>query len=357
MASSTPTKVNTRFLILSDTHGELLMHPVTTTADVVIHCGDLTEESKLEEYRTAVQMLKILDAPLKLVIAGNHDFSLDESAFQAHLAEIRAKIDDDQLLDSTYGKVGEARAILEAEDARSAGIVFLDEGIHHFNLENGAHLTVYASPYTASKSKGWGFQYDPDRQEHEWNMTADVDVVMTHSPPKGILDYTESRSRAGIQTLFEAVARAKPQVHCFGHIHEAWGAKLVTWREQLSDPPSHFTDIDNDKSRPIDSRSKLNKGKYDAPDVVAEKNKRLKAYETLGYREIDHEAIRQSKETLFINAAIEGVEDCQQQLPWVLNIQLPQQQTLPRKENQRKRRLSPATHEAETECKKVKYTD
>lgn len=164
MASSTPTKVNTRFLILSDTHGEPLMHPVTTIADVVIHCGDLTEESKLEEYRTAVQMLKILDAPLKLVIAGNHDFSLDESAFQAHLAEIREKLDDNQLLDSTYGKVGEARAILEAEDARNAGIVFLDGGIHHFSLENGAHLTVYASPYTASKSKGWGFQYDPDRQ-------------------------------------------------------------------------------------------------------------------------------------------------------------------------------------------------
>lgn len=188
-------------------------------------------------------------------------------------------------------------------------------------------------------------------------MTADVDVVMTHSPPRGILDYTDSRSRAGILTLFEAVARAKPQVHCFGHIHEAWGAKLVTWREQLSDPSSHFTDIDNDKSRPIDSRSKLHKGKYDAPDVVAEKNKKLKAYQTLGYREIDRDAIRQSNETLFINAAIEGMEDCQQQLPWVLNIQLPQQQTLPEKENQGKRRSSTATHEAEAGRKKVKCTD
>ena len=299
------------------------MYPVTTTADVVIHCGDLTEESKLEEYRSTMQMLKSLNAPLKLVIAGNHDFSLDDSIFQAHLAEIREAIDDDQLLDSIYGKVGEARAIFEAEDATKAGIVFLDEGVHHFILGNGAHLTIYASPYTASKSKGWGFQYDPDRQNHEWNMTASVDVVMTHGPPRGILDYTDSRSRAGIPTLFEAVARAKPQLHCFGHIHEAWGAKLVTWREHLSDPPSHFTDIDNDNSRPIDSRSRLYKGRYDTPNVIAEKIKRRQAYETLGYREIENNAIRQSKETLFINAAIEGVEECQQQLPWVLNLQLP----------------------------------
>lgn len=51
-------------------------------ADVAIHCGDLTEESKLEEYRASIQLLKDIHAPLKLVIAGNHDFTMDIPAFR-----------------------------------------------------------------------------------------------------------------------------------------------------------------------------------------------------------------------------------------------------------------------------------
>lgn len=348
--------VATRFLVLSDTHGEQLINPVTAKADVVIHCGDMTEESKLEEYRTAVRMLKGIDAPLKLVIAGNHDFSLDDRVFQTHLSEIRHKINDEQLMKSTYGDLGDARAVLEAEDAKQAGIVFLDEGIHHFDLQNGAHLTVYASPFTASKSTGWGFQYNPAHEEHQWNIDQDIDVVMTHSPPLGILDYTDSRSRAGIANLFEAVAHAKPKLHCFGHIHEAWGAKLVTWREKLSQPPSHFTDIDNDKSRLIDSRAKLNKGKFDTQDLIEEKERRVQKYQQKGYREIDDVEIRQSEQTLFANAAIEGMEEGQQQLPWMLDIQLPRQKRSLKGDGNKKRAFSDAVEETEANPKRVKVT-
>ena len=43
--------VKTRFLILSDTHGiEFRSEDKTSQyADVAIHCGDLTEKSKIEE--------------------------------------------------------------------------------------------------------------------------------------------------------------------------------------------------------------------------------------------------------------------------------------------------------------------
>ena len=63
--------IATRFLILSDTHGEELIHsiPSEEQMDVVIHCGDMTEESTLKEYHTAIQTLKNIKAPLKLVIA------------------------------------------------------------------------------------------------------------------------------------------------------------------------------------------------------------------------------------------------------------------------------------------------
>ncbi len=48
--------VKSRFLILSDTHGmEFQPEEIPSQhVDVVIHCGNLTEESKLEEYRASI---------------------------------------------------------------------------------------------------------------------------------------------------------------------------------------------------------------------------------------------------------------------------------------------------------------
>lgn len=87
MDTVTPTtqnrRIKTRFLILSDTHGmdfSPSSQPVQH-ADVAIHCGDLTNGSSLSEFRTSINLLKNLNAPIKLVIAGNHDFTLDIPSF------------------------------------------------------------------------------------------------------------------------------------------------------------------------------------------------------------------------------------------------------------------------------------
>jgi len=142
--------------------------------------------------------------------------------FKKKLAIVKPPLDSD-LVEREYGHFGEARALFEMEDAKAANIVFLDEGTHRFTLANGASLTVYASPYTPSVSD-WGFQYHP-QEGHDWAIGSEVDVVVTHGPPKGVLDYTDSRQRAGSDSLFAAVARAKPQMHCFGHVHEGWGSE------------------------------------------------------------------------------------------------------------------------------------
>ena len=69
--------IKSRILVISDTHGDDLIHkPTTGTYDVAIHCGDLTEESKLDEFRASLNTMLAIKAPLKLIIAGNHDFSL-----------------------------------------------------------------------------------------------------------------------------------------------------------------------------------------------------------------------------------------------------------------------------------------
>ena len=174
--------IKTRFLIISDTHG---MHFSSEDrphqrADVAIHCGDLTEESKLEEYRDRIEQLKKINAPLKLVIAGNHDWTMDTLAFKKKVAEIRPPVDP-TLIKVVYGDHGEARQIFE--QAKDAGIVFLDEGSQTFALQNGALLTIYASSWTPQMGE-WGFQYSPN-QGHSFEITKSVDVAITHGPPKG----------------------------------------------------------------------------------------------------------------------------------------------------------------------------
>jgi Icc-related predicted phosphoesterase len=53
---------------------------------------------------------------------------------------------------------------------------------------------------------------------------ADVDVLITHGPPYGILDKTLFQMHVGCEELRNAVQeRIQPKIHAFGHIHEAYG--------------------------------------------------------------------------------------------------------------------------------------
>lgn len=320
--------VKTRFLILSDTHGMEFGREerYAQHVDVAIHCGDLTEESKLEEHRATLRLLMDIQAPLKLVIAGNHDFTLDVPAFRQNVAESQSDLDPSQVKD-VYGDYGEARKLYE--DARSASIIFLDEGTHQFHLDNGAILDVYASPYTPSLGNR-GFHYHPSHG-HNFEIPKGVDVAITHGPPRGIMDYTDAKQRAGCPDLFGAIAQAQPRLHCFRHIHEGWGAKMVTWREQLTEKPSHFTDIDNEKSTIIEKLSGFRHGKFDTPETKEEKSRNEQHHRQQRCYATSHcigdtIPLEYGAQTLFINAAIQGTEENPLQLPWLVELELPKQE-------------------------------
>jgi hypothetical protein len=325
-ATSSVGCVKTRFLLLSDTHAEEFppnLKPLRH-ADVVIHCGDLTEESKLDEFRAAIRLLKELDAPLKLVIPGNHDFTLDIPVFKREVAKIATPVEP-ELVRREFGDYGEAKQLFR--NAAGAGIVLLDEGIHRFKLRNGASLTVYASPMTPSLGN-WGFQYRRG-EGHNFDIGIGVDVVVTHGPPRGILDRSLSGSRAGCSDLFAAVCRSRPRLHCFGHIHEGWGAKLVTWREQPSESPTHFADIDNEKSILVDALAGLRPSKSDTEESLEARNGKLEKCNREGCYATSHctgdpNPIEPGAQTLFVNAAIQGLdENLPFQFPWLVDIELP----------------------------------
>jgi len=100
--------------------------------------GDLTNVGSMDEYHQALDMLKKIDAPVKLVIAGNHDRTLDKEWMKRNPFNLDLSLDErkavwQQATDLWFAKDG--RAVRE-------GVQMLEEGTHLIRLENGAQLRV-----------------------------------------------------------------------------------------------------------------------------------------------------------------------------------------------------------------------
>jgi len=86
-------------------------------------------------------------------------------------------------------------------------------------------VSFWASPYTLTKFN-WAFMKPENELEEIWRYIPDkVDVLITHGPPRGILDLTISGEHAGSQSLLDRSRIVKPKVHVFGHIHETYGSQ------------------------------------------------------------------------------------------------------------------------------------
>lgn len=185
------------------------------------------------------------------------------------------------------------------EQARQDGIhVLTDEGTYHFVLANGARLVVYASAWTPEYGR-WGFQYGAEGG-HDFAIEPGTDVAMTHGPPHLMLDRTRSHDDAGCPSLWAAVARARPRVHCFGHIHEAYGAVKQSWdgeegSERMALERTESGDGGSEEITPV-SLCPGDEGS------------------------IPFEA---GKETLFVNAAVMTVAYKPHQSPWLVDLELP----------------------------------
>lgn len=245
----------TRCLIISDTHDDAFPH-TTTKVDVALHCGDMTMVGGLSNYRKALDKLSNLDAELKLVIAGNHDVSLDPKWWAENLDEEEG--DDPE-------EPAKARQLFDY--ARSRGVHLLDEGLHAFALGDGRSFTIFASPFTPEFG-GYAFSYP--RDENHFNegpsyIPEGVDIVMTHGPPLPPnsptpasnsssssnaaayhLDLGRRGNHCGCPRLFDAIVRARPKLHCFGHIHEGHGIQSLIWSQGDGEDGFDFQELVKD---------------------------------------------------------------------------------------------------------------
>ncbi|KAJ5788597.1 hypothetical protein N7457_003587 [Penicillium paradoxum] len=330
--------VKTRICMISDTHTITPNPPQRTDnayryplpkADILLHAGDLTKVGYRIEHEKMLAMLKDADAELKLVIAGNHDISLDEEYFTSfgytrHQRPEQLGNESILLSDNLQSELSTPHPNKEAlkayvrsikdlwtnEAARNAGIIYLDEGIHSFTLSTGATFTVYASPYQP-EFYNWAFAYQLDEDRYNpapsthpqpQNPIPDypaVDILLTHGPPAGILDQVPPDLNAGCKHLLRAAQRAKPRIHLFGHIHEGWGAQRGVW-DSTADGGVKLETVPTDPEEMLENRGAF----Y---DVSALSDRPLQV----------------GQETLFVNGSVNTVAYEARNAPWVVDLELP----------------------------------
>lgn len=216
--------------------------------------------------------------------------------------------------------------------SQDKGIHYIQEGTHEFTLKSGARLKVYASEWTPVYGD-WAFQYD--RGKHGFDIPSDVHIAITHGPPRGILDLAWDESRAGCPNLFSAVQKSKPLVHCYGHIHEAWGAYLGVWNQtpQFSDtnPCTYLSALDQEKSWTVEDIQGIKLEFKDKEDDKEEKMQRYRKYAEDGCIKLDIDGnskagglgMEKDRETLFVNAAVLDARYKMTNFPWMVEVGLP----------------------------------
>ncbi|KAF1949596.1 putative phosphoesterase [Byssothecium circinans] len=178
---------------ISDTHNS---QPDIPVGEILIHAGDITQAGTLREIQHSLDWLNALPHPFKILVAGNHDILLDNTQPRADAAE-RASLN--------WG-----------------GIIYLNSESTTISCSNGRRLKIYGSPLSP-RHGNWAFQYP--RNEDPWHgkVPADIDILVTHGPPKGHLD----AGHLGCKFLLNEVWRKKPRLHVFGHVHEGYGMEWV----------------------------------------------------------------------------------------------------------------------------------
>lgn len=178
-----------KIVFISDTHN-LHQNLKLPKGDLLIHNGDCSKKGTKAEITAFLKWFSQQEHPHKVMIAGNHDFYLEE------------------LLDKDLQEL-------------------IPSNIHYLNnqLLELQGLRIWGSPVTPIPNKRWAFNRlrGEDIQEI-WDLIPQkLDILITHGPAYGILDTILDGRQVGCQNLRDSIFQKKPKLVCFGHIHEARG--------------------------------------------------------------------------------------------------------------------------------------
>eukprot|EP00466_Bigelowiella_natans_P013018 jgi/Bigna1/53476/estExt_Genewise1Plus.C_200036 len=207
--SSLENKDYVRFVCISDTHNDHKRIKVPD-GDVLLHAGDFTKFGTEKEIFEFNRWLGTLPHRHKIVVSGNHDLTMDTGFYDR---EWRKWHDEKQ--DSVKAKAFLTNCrYLENEGIEIDGV------------------RVFATPNMPKDSgRLWAWNRSSHHLSEFWEkklvpQMGKVDVLLTHSPPRGVLDRCWSGHRVGSRPLLAGLRRLKPKFCVFGHIHEDYGVKV-----------------------------------------------------------------------------------------------------------------------------------
>jgi Icc-related predicted phosphoesterase len=81
-------------------------------------------------------------------------------------------------------------------------------------------IRIWGSPVTLLADVPFGIPDENERAQLYSTIPPDTDILVTHGPPLGVLDYGR-----GCAALRRAVIRVQPKLHVFGHVHSGYGTR------------------------------------------------------------------------------------------------------------------------------------
>lgn len=185
-----------RVVAISDTHC-LHRNIDIPDGDILIHAGDITNIGEFGVLADFNEWLGQLPHKHKIVIAGNHDKCFEKKPIAS-------------------------RGLLKN------AIYLENSGVE---IEG---LKIWGSPMT-STLPSWSFVETDEKKRFDFwkQIPENLDILVTHGPPQGIMDQVprpyyyndgEPFENCGDGMLLAEITRKHPRYHIFGHIHEGYGS-------------------------------------------------------------------------------------------------------------------------------------
>ncbi|PCI45820.1 MAG: metallophosphoesterase [Proteobacteria bacterium] len=198
-----------KVVAISDTHNR---HKELTIpeCDILIHAGDYSFKGYDGEVKRFYSWLNKQPAKYKISIQGNHELGWESNP--KGCKKIAMKECPDVIL-------------LDNEEV-------VIEGVKIYGFAETPWFYDWA--FNRARSKAESEKYHvPLMKDNTDRIPKDVNILVTHGPPYGILDellYVNGDPKGqfvGCEDLLKRVIEVKPDVHIFGHIHCGYGEKHI----------------------------------------------------------------------------------------------------------------------------------
>ena len=178
-------RVRVRLVVMSDTHGRHRDIEVPD-GDLFVHAGDFTYfNGSTHAIRDFNDWLGHLPHKSKVVIPGNHDSGFIDPEYRELITEATLLVNEGTVMEG---------------------------------------LKIWGSPVTPFDWGAFGPETSEERECLFSRIPQGTDILITHGPPRGILDKAlKQKEPQGCGQLLAAVRRVRPRLHIFGHIHEQYG--------------------------------------------------------------------------------------------------------------------------------------